>query len=74
MSSRTYLLSRAAECQRLTSEEVDDVRQLALALLRDMWIALAQESERMKPQALAEEIAAIERIQSGLSPAGETAH
>ena len=74
MSTRAYLLGRAAECQHLTSKEGGEVKRMALSLLRDMWVALARESERMEPDALAREIAAIERIQSDLNPAARTTH
>jgi hypothetical protein len=71
MQSREDLLKRAAECEQLMDGKVDDLRRAAFRLLRDMWIALANESAAMAPEELAQDLAAIAQIQLGLQMASE---
>ena len=80
---RTELLDRAAECERLMDGEADNARKRVLSLIREMWIALADESGTMNPEELGQTVAAIARIQldfqesagrlrrPGVEPAGE---
>jgi hypothetical protein len=63
MQLRKELLGRAAECERLTGEETDDSRKRVFSLIREMWIALADESDTMNPEELGQTVAAIARIQ-----------
>jgi hypothetical protein len=55
---------------RLTS---DPVKKQTFKQLRDMWIALANESTWMSGQALTKEITTIEEIQTALDDAGRKA-
>ena len=66
MSEQSNLFDRAADCERLMSSSCDLVKRESLKQLRDMWIALANESASMSAQELAKEIISIEAIQSGL--------
>ena len=70
--SAVDLLKRAAECERLMDGEPDDVRKIAFRLIRDIWIALANECASMKVEELAQEVAAISQIQLGLVGNGKT--
>ena len=64
MSRQSCLFDRAAQCNRLIELETDVVRKTELGLLRQMWIALANESPSMTEQELAREIVVIEQLQS----------
>jgi hypothetical protein len=66
MSEQSKLFDRAAQCARLMNLSADPVNKQTLKQLRDMWIALANESTNMSAQELAKEIISIEAIQSGL--------
>ena len=55
---------------KLTS---DPVKKQTFKQLRDMWIALANESTWMSGQALTKEITTIEEIQTALDDAGRKA-
>jgi hypothetical protein len=74
MSRESELFDRAAECNRLIELETDDVKKTALGLLRQMWIALANESSSMTERELAKEIAAIEELQSAFRSGTEKMH
>jgi hypothetical protein len=75
MPRQSELFDRAAECERLMSRVSDPVKKATLEQLRNLWIALANESPSFTRQVLAREIAAIERIQSSLGGSlRETAH
>ena len=65
MSEQSKLFDRAAQCARLMNLSADPVNKQTLKQLRDMWIALANESTNMSAQELAKEIISIEAIQSG---------
>ena len=65
MSEQSKLFDRAAQCARLMNLSFDPVDKQTLRQLRDMWIALANESTNMSAQELAKEIISIEAIQSG---------
>jgi hypothetical protein len=64
MSSQAELFERAATCERAIGGIGDPSRQLALRLLRDLWIAAANESPSMTDAQVAREIASIEKIQA----------
>ena len=66
MSEQSKLFDRAAQCARLMNLSADPVNKQTLKQLRDMWIALANESTSMSAKDLAKEINSIEAIQSGL--------
>jgi hypothetical protein len=68
MFRQSELFDRAAECGRLIELETDEVKKTALGLLRQMWIALANESPSMTERELAKEIAAIEELQFVFRP------
>jgi hypothetical protein len=61
---QSHLFDKAAECERLLSLQADGPKKIALRLLRDMWIALANESTSMPAEWLSGEIASIEEMQS----------
>lgn len=66
MSRQFHLFDRATECSRLMNLETDHVKKSIFRLLRDMWIALANESAGVSGDQLAVEIKMIDDIQSGL--------
>jgi hypothetical protein len=66
MSEQSKLFDRAAQCARLMNLSADPVNKQTLKQLRDMWIALANESTSMSAQELAKQITSIEAIQSGV--------
>jgi hypothetical protein len=66
MSRQAEIFDRAAECDRLMNRETDEVKRTALRLVKEMWIALANESVGMPSAVLTREIAAIDEIQNGL--------
>ena len=66
MSEQSKLFDRAAHCARLMNLSSDPVNKQTLKQLRDMWIALANESTNMSAQELAKQITSIEAIQSGV--------
>jgi hypothetical protein len=54
--------ARAAECEQAIQETVDPLRRTGLTHLRELWIALANESQCLEPDTLAveyKEIAAL---------------
>jgi hypothetical protein len=62
------LFERAADCERLMNLSSDPTKKQTFKQLRDMWIALANESTQMSKADLTKEIAAIDAIQSGVDP------
>ena len=70
MSRQSELFDRASECERLMRLTSDPVKKQTFKQLRDMWIALANESTWMSGQALTKEITTIEEIQTALDDAG----
>jgi hypothetical protein len=60
------LFDRAEDCERAFSAAGDPEAKAALKILRDMWIALANESSGLSEASLAKEVAAIEELQSAL--------
>jgi hypothetical protein len=64
VSRQSELFDRASECERLMNLASDTVKKQTFKQLRDMWIALANESTWMPEHLLTKEIAAIENIQS----------
>jgi|HubBroStandDraft_6_1064221.scaffolds.fasta_scaffold3291592_1 hypothetical protein len=64
MSRQAELFDKAADCERAMNTASEPWQKVTFRLLRDMWIALANESLSMTKPQLANEIAAIEEIQS----------
>ena len=64
MPRQSELFDRAAECERLMDSVSDPVKKATLEQIRNLWIALANESPNFTTEVLAREIAMIERIQS----------
>ena len=64
MSRQAELFDKAADCERAMNVAADPGQKVTFKLLRDMWIALANESVSMSTPQLVNEIAAIEEIQS----------
>jgi hypothetical protein len=58
------LLDKIAECERLVTLTGDPDEMLKFKLLRDMWVALVNESASMPSYQLTDEIAAIEEIEA----------
>jgi hypothetical protein len=69
MSRQAELFDKAADCERAMNGASDPWQKVTFKLLRDMWIALANESLSMTKPQLANEIAAIEEIQSAATGA-----
>jgi len=46
--------------------ETNEDKKLAFKLLREMWIAVANESATLEPEELARQIASVEKIQARL--------
>ena len=68
MRLQSDLFDRAADCERLKNLTSDHYKKLTLRLMRDLWIALANESPGMREHVLLNEIAELDKIQSGLDP------
>jgi hypothetical protein len=66
MSQQSELFDRAADCDRLKNLASDYYQRLTLRLMRDLWIGLANESAGMSGRVLLNEIAELDKIQSGL--------
>jgi hypothetical protein len=64
MSQQADLFERAAVCERAGQDAASPEQQLALRLLRDLWIAAANDSPSMTEADVAREIAVIEKIQA----------
>jgi hypothetical protein len=64
MLRQADLFKRATDCERAFSAEVDPFRKNAFKILRDMWIALANESLGLSEPDLVREVAAIEELQA----------
>ena len=69
MSRQAGLFDKAADCERAMNAASDPWQKVSFKLLRDMWIALANESLSMTKPQLANEIAAIEEIQAAATGA-----
>ena len=65
MGLQSELFDRAANCERLTNLTSDHNKRLTLRLVRDLWIALANESPGMSERALSRAIAALDEMLSG---------
>jgi hypothetical protein len=66
MSRQSQILDRVTGCERLMQEASDTGKQTAFRMLREMWIALANESYSMSSEVLSKEIAAIEEMQAAV--------
>jgi hypothetical protein len=73
MSRQAELFDKAAGCERAMNMASDPWQKVTFKLLRDMWIALANESLSMSTPQLVNEIAAIEEIQSAATGAAKAA-
>jgi hypothetical protein len=65
MTLREDMLKRAEQCERLMDREADNARKIVFRIIRDIWIALANERTSMSPEELAQEVADIAQIQLG---------
>jgi hypothetical protein len=61
------LLKRAEDCERAFHVTSDPREKNALKILRDMWIALANESSSLTTLELAKQVAAIEELQAAVT-------
>jgi hypothetical protein len=68
MRLQSELFDRAADCERLRILTSDRYKKLTLRLMRDLWIALANESVGMSERVLLNEIAELDKIQADLDP------
>ena len=66
MSQQSELFDRAADCDRLKNLTSDHYERLILKIMRDLWIALANESAGMSERVLLNEIAELDKLQLGL--------
>lgn len=73
MARQSELFDKAADCERLMIAASDPEKREVLKQLRNMWIALANESEVMPARTLAHEIAAMENVQASLDHAKDEA-
>jgi hypothetical protein len=62
MSSKSDPLERAEECDLSISRAIDPRQKGTLSLLRDLWLALADQILHLTKDQRAKEIAALERI------------
>jgi len=60
--SQADIFERAAQCDRESRQAGDPERRKVLALLREMWISVANETPFMSPSELSEQIRVVERI------------
>ena len=67
MSQQSELFDRAADCERLKNLTSDHYKRLTFRLMRDLWIALANECAGMSKKVLLNEIAELDKMQSDLS-------
>jgi len=68
MPPQSELFARAAECSHRITSTSDPARKKTLKQLRDMWIALANESANMSRRELDREVECIEAIQAAIDP------
>ncbi len=67
MLQQADLFDRAKDCERALNAAGDPEKKIAFRILRDMWIALANESSGLSEVDLARQVAAIEELQSTLA-------
>jgi len=60
--SQADIFDRAEQCERASREAADPERQKLLALLREMWISVANESPFLSPFELSEQFRMVEGI------------
>ena len=72
MSQQADLLGRAAQCESASQSATDPRRKQSLRLLRDLWVAIADESLSMSDAELAREIATMEAIHAATFDLGST--
>jgi hypothetical protein len=68
MAKQSDLFDRAADCERLMGATYDPIIRETLKQLRDMWIALANESATMPADHMTKKIAEIEKLRLGFEP------
>jgi hypothetical protein len=56
------IFERAAACERAIQQVADPHRKVMLGMLREMWIAIGNESPFLSPSMLNEQIGMIEQI------------
>jgi hypothetical protein len=56
------IFERAAACERASQSALDPQRKVTLALLREMWIALANELPYLSEATIREHVLAVEKI------------
>ena len=64
---------RAAECERAIQDTVDPLRLTRLTHLRELWVALANESQSLDPDTLAIEYEKIAALHLELDDGGSDA-
>jgi hypothetical protein len=67
MPDQSEFFDRAAECERLMNVAADSIMRETFKQLRDMWIALANESATIPADDVTRKIVDIEKLQLGLS-------
>jgi hypothetical protein len=60
--SQADIFERAEQCERASQAAADSQRKVMLELLRDMWIALANETPFLPEAVIEEQVRIIERI------------
>jgi hypothetical protein len=56
------IFERAAECERAVEQIADPQRRVVLGMLREMWIAIGNESPYLSPSMLDEQVGLLEKI------------
>ncbi|HWY88961.1 MAG TPA: hypothetical protein VNX28_19765, partial [Gemmataceae bacterium] len=72
MSRQPDLFDKAADCERAMNMVSDPHERIALKILREMWISLANESVGFSECDLTKQIAAIEELQCAAVNHGKT--
>jgi hypothetical protein len=70
MGSKSELFSRAARCERLMKITSDPMRKEILQQLREMWLALADESKNLSWHSLFYQFKTLEHIEAQLEKGG----
>jgi hypothetical protein len=65
--------ARAAECEQAIQETVDPLQRTRLTHLRELWVALANESQCLDPDTLAVEYKKIAALHLELDGGGDDA-
>ena len=62
LRANAEIFERAAACERASQSALDPQRKVTLALLREMWIALANELPYLCEATIREHVLAVEKI------------